>query len=501
MRRPFSFLCISVVLGIITGYYFELSIDGYLVGGLLLIILLSTIFFQQYTLAFICISLILVGNYMFSNYIERNTILKEYPFEKLALEVEIKKVGMDQGRYIEYDVDVLKLITTNGKITIREKAKLQIKNYNYLPVPIEPFDYITIRNTSLIADFDKRDLEGYQLYLRSKGFKGILQVDAKDLMKIDKYEGLNIINSSYRTRRYIEDFLNESLPPIESSMLKSIMFGNQGYLDKEIINLFSLSGTAHIIAVSGLHVGVLVLICHYLLKFLNLGKRKILVITMCILFFYSLIVGFPVSIIRASSMYYLYVLGYFVERRYDAINSLMMMAFLLLLFNPLNLFSVSFQLSFAATLSILLFFPFVKDLLKTMPKYLQSLMAVTIAAQLGTVPIMIYHFNQLSLIAFIANILIVPTLMPLLFTAFLSVFISIFSTTMALLVNHLTYGILSYIYWVVEGLSRLPLASITIEGITLYHTAVYYSILFTAYIILWHNKMRLSSEGGFPSGL
>lgn len=490
MRRPFSFFSISVILGIILGYSLNLKIDGYLFSLLMILMILATIFYQEHALIFTCFSFILVGNFMFNNCMENSTILKEYPFEKLALEVEIKRVGIDQGRYVEYDVDILKLIKTDGEITINEKTRLQLKNSNDLPVVLEPFDIVTLRNVTLIEDFDKRDLEGYQLYLRGKGLKAILQVDAKDLTKVDKYPTTNIINSSFRTRRYMEDFFDQSLPPIESSMLKSIVFGNQGYLDREILNLFSISGTAHIIAVSGLHVGVMVLLCHHLLEFLNLGKRKILLITMVTLFFYSAIVGFPVSIIRASSMYYLYVLGYFVERRYDAINSLMMMAFLLLLYNPLNIFSVSFQLSFAATLSILLFFPFVRSLLKVLPKYLQSLMAVTIAAQLGTIPIMIYHFNQLSLVAFIANIFIVPTLIPLLFTALTSVFISMFSISLASIINYLTHGLLAYIYWIVGQLSNLSIASIAVEGLRIYHMMAYYLILFAVYFMLWHNKSR-----------
>ncbi|SNT15254.1 competence protein ComEC [Anaerovirgula multivorans] len=490
MRRPFSFFSISVILGIILGYSLSLKIDGYLFSLLMIVMILATIFYQKRALIFICFSLILVGNFMFNNYMESSTVLKEYPFEKLALEVEIKRVGIDQGRYVEYDVDILSLIKTDGESTINEKARLQLKYANDLPVALEPFDMVTLRNVTLIEDFDKRGLEGYQLYLRGRGFKSILQVNAKDLMKVDKYVTTNIINSSFKTRRYIEDFFDQSLPSIESSMLKSIMFGNQGYLDKETLNLFSISGTAHIIAVSGLHVGVMVLLCHHLLAFLNLGKRKILLITMVTLFFYSAIVGFPVSIIRASSMYCLYVLGYFVERRYDAINSLMMMAFLLLLYNPLNIFSVSFQLSFAATLSILLFFPFVKDLLKVVPKYLQSLMAVTIAAQLGTIPIMIYHFNQLSFIAFIANIFIVPTLMPLLFTSLTSVFVSMFSNSLGLIINYLTHGLLAYIYWMVQRLSNLSIASIAVEGLRIYHMMGYYFILFAVYFILWHNKSR-----------
>lgn len=499
MGRTFSFLCIAVIIGMMIGYFFNIKIDVYFLIPLLLLMIFITMFYEKYTLICLTLSFVFLGNYIFGIHMKDTTILREYPLEDLGLEVEIMKIGIDQGKYVEYDVKILKLIEGNENIIINEKARLQINYGKNIPLPLEPFDIISIKNATLIESFNNKDLDNYQLYLRGKGIKAVLQVNVRDIIQVAKYNHINLINSSYKTRKYIEDYFDTSLSVIEGGMLKSIIFGNQGYLDKKLLDLFSISGTAHIIAVSGLHVGILVLILHYLLKLLQVGKKYILLITMILLLFYSAIVNFPVSIIRAMSMYYLYVLGYFLERKYDAINSLCMIAFLLLLFNPFNLFSISFQLSFAATLSILLFYPYVLKGLKFVPNYLQSILAVTIAAQLGTIPIMIYHFQQLSLIALVANILIVPILAPLLFMAFASIISGLISSGLSAGINKLIHYILLYMHWIVRKLSDVPFAAIKIENFSWQFILLYYFLLFALYLTLWHNKMRLNSGEALAS--
>lgn len=488
MGRPFNFLCISVILGIVVGYILNIFITGYILVSLLLL-LLCIGSFPRYSLISICISFFLLGNFTFYYHTKDTTVLNSYQGETLVLQGEVQRSAIKRVGYHEYDIKVFHLITPKGLITIDEQIKLQVKSSNELHPPLEPGHKIILNNVVLIEDFYTEALTGYQMYLRGKGIKSVLRVEAKDLT-IDGVKGWNLLNTSYKTKEYIEKFFDESLQSVESNLLKSIMFGNQGYLDQDSLLLFSISGTAHIIAVSGLHVGVLVLILHGVLRKLNMAKKKILLITMMTLFLYGYIVDFPVSIVRANCMYYLYIGGYFFERRYDAINSLMMMAFTLLLYNPFNLFSISFQLSFTATLSILMFYPILKDYFKVLPKSLQSLVGVTLSAQLGTIPVMIYHFQQISIIAPLANIFIVPTLVPLLSMGFFSVLFSIVSRKLGYIINFITNGLLVYIYWVIEGLSRWKFASIEIKDINNFYIFIYYLILFIVYFILWKKKQN-----------
>lgn len=493
MNRPFNYLCISVIVGIIIGSIFHIFIDGYLLIGLLFLLLLCIVFFPKYSLAYVCISFILLSNYNFYYHTKDITILHSYTGKHLVLEGRIQGIGIQREGYYEYDMKVFHLITTDKVIKINEKTKIQIKNCNTLETSLKPGDGLILKKALLVEDFSENTLTGYQVYLRGKGIKNILKVDAKDII-IKNSKPWNLAKGSYKTKKYIEDFFDKSLQSVQSSLIKSIAFGNQGYLDKDSLSLFSITGTAHIIAVSGLHVGVLVLILHYVLKKLNMGKNQVLLTTMIILFLYAYMVGFPVSIIRANCMYYLYVGGYFLERRYDAINSLMLMAFVLLLYNPFTLFSVSFQLSFAATLSILLFYPILKGYLKILPKSLQSLLGVTLAAQLGTIPIMIYHFGQVSIVSPLANIFIVPTLVPLLSMGFFSVIASVFSRNLGYTINFITNGLLTYIYRAIDICSKWKFANIEIKDINYFYIILYYLILFITYFIL---RRKQSNQNRF----
>src|SRR5690554_2947732 len=126
MGRPFSFLCISVILGMILGCSLELTVNGYLLIGLLVLMILCVFFYEKYGLIFISLSFVLIGNYVFHNHMNNNTILKEYPLENLALMVEIKGVGIEHDRRIQYDVDLLKLMNYDKEMIINEKVRLQV---------------------------------------------------------------------------------------------------------------------------------------------------------------------------------------------------------------------------------------------------------------------------------------------------------------------------------------------------------------------------------------
>mgnify|MGYP000874519902 CR=1 FL=1 len=487
MGRPFSFLCVSVIIGIVIGFMFNIYITGSLFISLLLILLFLVLFTKKYSNIYICIAFIVLGNFIAYYNIKDHTILTLYNDENMALQGVIKKISKEHERYEEYDIQMEYLITPKISIKIDEKSKLQIINSQLLDVNLEPGDKLTLKNIELVEDFNKEDLNGYEYYLRGQGFKSILKIKAKDIDKIN-HDNWNLRKSSYKTKKYIENFLDDSLQERNSNILKSIIFGNQGYLDRDILSLFSITGTAHIIAVSGLHVGVLVLILDMVLKSIGVGRNKKLILTMIILFFYAYMVDFPVSIIRAICMYYLYIGGYFFERRYDGINSLMMMAFIILLFNPFAIFSISFQLSFVATLSILLLYPIIKDYLSILPRFLQPLLGVTLAAQLGTIPIMAYHFNQISLISPIANIIIVPTLTPLLFLCFLSIVASLIFEGLGYIINYITNGLLTYIYLMIEKTSTWNYANIEIININYTYIFIYYFLLIIIYILLWKKK-------------
>lgn len=198
------------------------------------------------------------------------------------------------------------------------------------------------------------------------------------------------------------------------SIAEALFIGYREDLDRDVVQSYSNTGVVHIIAISGLHLGMIYLLVVKLLSFLP--KRKCInkirpVIILLILWLFALTAGAAPSILRSALMFSCIVIGNAINRRNSIYNSLVVSAFILLLINPFNLWNVGFQLSYTAVLSIILFQPVIAKALYsnyTIINKIWALMAVTLAAQILTLPIVIYHFHQFPLLFLITNIVAVP---------------------------------------------------------------------------------------------
>ncbi|MDR5657960.1 ComEC/Rec2 family competence protein [Serpentinicella sp. ANB-PHB4] len=406
------------------------------------------------------------------------TVFTDEAFEGVPIDAKVLSQGIKRKYSTEF----------TASNAFGEKILLRVSD---LEEKFKPGDRIRI-NRYRIEPIDV-DANDYFMYVRSQNIYSIINTYQKDIGLIKEGER-SPAGIAFTTRTYAESYLDESFKINQSNFLKSLIFGNQGYLSPESREVYSKSGTAHIIAVSGLHVGLLILFIHYGLAAIDIGKKKIKMITVFFLLFYAYIVNFPVSILRAMSMYYLYILAYLTERKYDPINALALIAFVLVLYNPYVLFSVSFQLSFMATLSILLFYKLIEVYLEKFihnPK-IKSLLAVTLSAQLGTMPIIAFHFNYISFISIIANLLIVPVIGVLIALVLMSIIIGVLSSQIASLLNIVISAFVSYIHIIATICSRFFLAGINIDNFQAKYALFYYLILCFLYNIL--NKKHI--DGG-----
>lgn len=446
MKRPFGFLFIFLVLGVLLQRIVHLQVT--LFGILLLFCaasLLSILFKggRAPGLALLMIILGVVVQYH-ADEMPSRLPLADNQYEKVTM--ELLTVPRERKWYWEVDVRILSVAEENTGYTIHEKSRLQIPKTEAVLEELKPGYLLEARQVKVISRLTQRPLEDYEVYLRSKGILHIIRLSAHSDSRVAAPEGASLILLSGRIKSRIENFLDRSISVPQVDLMKSILFGNQGYLNEEMLDAFSKSGTAHIVAVSGLHIGIIVLILEKLLSFFSVGRNQRLIITLLFIGCYGFLVGLPISIVRAGLMYGLYVLAYFVHRRYDSINGLMFIAFISILWNPFTLYTVSFQLSFGATLSILLFYPIIAACLNKLPGYIRGLLSVTLAAQLGTIPIILYHFQQISLISIGANLLIVPLLGVLLTLALAAIGLGTLWNPLGIGINQLTNLLLTYIY-------------------------------------------------------
>lgn len=198
------------------------------------------------------------------------------------------------------------------------------------------------------------------------------------------------------------------------AVVSALTIGEKTDLTPELKAMYSAAGVSHVLALSGLHVGILsciLLWLFYPLTYLKHGRKILPFLVVCLLWFFAFISGLSSSVVRAVVMYSLYTLASFCsEERFSGMHSLVLAAFLMLIYNPFFLFDISFQLSFTAVFSILAFYPLFSRWLcikNCVLRYVWNTLSLSISAQLGTLPFILYYFGSFPTYFLLANLVVV----------------------------------------------------------------------------------------------
>ncbi|TSC61298.1 MAG: hypothetical protein G01um1014107_53 [Parcubacteria group bacterium Gr01-1014_107] len=284
----------------------------------------------------------------------------------------------------------------------------------------------------------------------------------------------------------IKDKLRESnrviLPYPQSEISAAINLGDAQLIPKNIKENFSKVGIQHIVAISGMNITIIAGILAAVLSKTKLSRWVFFIVSI-FLIFYVVLVGYPASAVRAGIMGLVLLLAEKVKRQYFAERALILAAFLMLIFNPLLLrYDVGFQLSFLAVLGIATSAPFFQNLLKRFLKikWLTQITAITLAAQIFTLPILIYNFGIFSVVSPLANILVVPFIPLIIFGGFLAMIGGIVSEWLGIFLGFPIYLVLKYITSLSEFLANLPWSFRTISGVSVFWVILYYLSLMPA---------------------
>ena len=201
-------------------------------------------------------------------------------------------------------------------------------------------------------------------------------------------------------------------------VLSALTLGDKRVLGEEVRAVYADAGVSHVLALSGLHVGIIYAMLAFLLRGL-LRSRSLRwlreVLTVAVLWLFAMMVGMSASVVRAVSMYTLYILARWVSKESSPLSVLSLAAFAMLLVQPLCLFDVGFQLSFMAMVPILCVEPrlealFRRSSLPPVPAYLVGVACMSLAAQLGTFPLVLYHFGTFPTYFLLTNLVVIPYL-------------------------------------------------------------------------------------------
>lgn len=311
-------------------------------------------------------------------------------------------------------------------------------------------------------------------YLQQRDIQAVLRVrrdgwiDATDLAPAPVFA-----TSAWMAgfREHLQTQIDRYAEPETAPILKALIIGMRGAIDDETSEQFARSGVIHVLAVSGLHVGFVMGICYGVLWLLRLPRLRLIALVLAAVWFYAWLTGAKPPVVRASVMATLFLLGQLRDRPTTPANFLAAAALLILLVRPVELFNAGFQLSFAAVAGILFLHPVIDQTIQRstwlqrccayrLPRWVIGMLGVTLAAQLGTLPVSVFHFGRFSIAGFVANLFVVPMIFLTVATAFAVLAVAIVAPVVAGLLaavpNLLIHGILRLTAWI----SALPLASI-----------------------------------------
>ncbi len=254
----------------------------------------------------------------------------------------------------------------------------------------------------------------------------------------------------------------KTLPEPYSTLLTSIVFGTKASKTPiEIKETYKRAGVAHLLVASGMHLGILVGVCLFLVRSTRLPLWLGVLITSIVNFLYAAMTGFGPSILRAAIMAEIMLIGLLFEREKEVYTSLALAAFIILLFNPKYLFEVGFQLSFAATCALVYISPVICERIKVyIPRSISVILSAAIAPVLATVPITLFHFSQASLVGVLTNILLLPWIGIVVILGFVSSVLGSIFLPLGELVNGANLILLWTAHKVVSTLASLPFAMV-----------------------------------------
>lgn len=298
----------------------------------------------------------------------------------------------------------------------------------------------------------------YKKYMQNRGIYRQL-MPGKDnwhLGESDTRFRFRIFSENVRSR-LMAKYSDSGLDGQNLSIISALTLGYRKSLDPDIRQTFANAGAMHVLAVSGLHVGIVFLAFRLLFSFLkrNLAGRMIFLSgALLLLWGYALITGMSPSVQRAALMFSLVQIGDVMRRPSNIYNTLAASAFILLTFNPLLLYEVGFQLSYTAVLGIVYFQPVVAAAFRPANRagrYIWDLFTVSVAAQIGTFALSSYYFNQFPVWFWITNLVVIPgALFLILLSAGMLVFsfIPVLSAAFSFLAGNLTHYIVLFLKWI-----------------------------------------------------
>lgn len=499
-KAPFIRLLIPLIIGIIIQWYLQIPVLTWIIilsTATLITISYSLLpFLKRFRLAglngisinaiFIAAGAILTWQHDIRNQTEwfGNSINQG---QKMIVTLSENPIQKTKSYKAEAEINY---ITENGKLINKKGRLILYFSIDSFPLSLSQGSIIAftklpqpIKSTGNPGSFD------YNRYCLFKGITHQAYLTYKDYQVSDERNESFLPRFINSIRKNVLAVLRKYIPgEKEKGLAEALLIGYKDDLDKTLVQSYSNTGVVHIIAISGLHLGLIYWLLVNLLKPLQRKKniqwlRPVLIIAG--LWLFSLLAGAQPSVLRSAVMFTCIVIGEGLNRKASIYNSLAASAFLLLCYNPFWLWDVGFQLSYAAVLSIVIFMQPVYNWFFIQNKsldFLWKMTAVTIAAQILTVPLSVFHFHQFPNYFLLTNFIAVPVSSLILLGEILLCIIS-FIPAAAIITGKIISGMIWFMNTWIERVEALPFS--LWDGLQVNLTQTLMLLLATAFISYW----------------
>lgn len=404
MNKPFLPLTISFITGILIANQFQLPAIYLFIGLIVGIILLAISIYREKDAFYNILLIFLLLGMLMTNLKSQSKLLNYTDMRMDYMGIVEEVLSLEDDDLHKYVVLVQAELGTGEKIN--ERIRLNIIGAS----PLSYGDRIVfngevkkpLNNTNPI-------LYNHRLNLLSNSIYASMTINEYSMDLIDgprefKYslkEGFH-----EEVNRVFDTYLDRE----NRAIIKSMILGKSSYMMEEDLQIYRELGLGHILAVSGLHIGIISAFILNILMLFSISRKTSSLITILILFVYGYLIGFPHSMMRGIIMFSLLILTKLLHEHSNPINVLSLSALIVLFINPFALFGLGFLLSYTAVLSLYLFSNRIEALFYPFKGYIAKSLSSIVAVNLGIFPIQAYYFNYISPLGLIANLISIPLL-------------------------------------------------------------------------------------------
>lgn len=492
---PLVKFVLSFVVGILLHRIFQ--IDIWHILFLFTIITLSTYLIKKYfssnlkdsiTKLLFLPAFVLAGLLIASYHHKEFTspLSKFYKEKNSVLYAEVKSIELIRPYEVLFNVISDSIIINDKKIKCNDELICKFRGDSLQRIDLyknlKPGNKIFLSGTFQKGRERRNPYEfDYNHYLNSKGISGIFITYQSDSIKILDHKKKYFTATLFDLKKSIDEIIVKLHDKETSDVLRGLILADRSGIDFETRNAFVNSGVVHILAVSGLNVGYVMLIFVLVFGRFSIYVRSVLTIIGLVIFMF--LTGATPPVVRATFMGIIFILTFLSNRSSNIYNSLALSALLILLFFPDQIYDPGFQLSFSAVLSTAILYPYLEKWINAFKikwswiKKLLLFTAVSLSAQIGTIPFTLVYFSKLSIISIAANLFVIPISGLITAIAFITIFLGAILQNLAFYFasanNLLSFLMMDFIKY--SG--NLSFSFMWIRNYSIYDSVLYYLVL------------------------